>query len=153
VLAVQPSSVSGQGRDAGDGWRVGVSFGGISTFGVVVERFSDTHAVEVGIGTWAFRDVSVSAVYKEYFFGSRVRPFVGAGLWTVWAFPPGERTGLALVARVPVGAEWTFVDDHSVGAALNVNRALAVRRTDPDDDLPPNGRIVPLPEVYYRLGL
>jgi hypothetical protein len=34
-----------------------------------------------------------------------------------------------------------------------VNRALAVRRTDPDDDLPPNGRIVPLPEVYYRFTL
>ena len=130
-----------------------MSFGGISTFGVVVERFSDTHAVEVGVGTWAFRDVSVSAVYKEYFFGSRVRPFVGAGLWTVWAFPRGERTGVALIARAPIGAEWTFVDDHSVGAVLNVNRALAVRRTDPDDDLPPNGRIVPLPEVYYRFTL
>ena len=41
-----------------------------------------------------------------------------------------------------MGAEWTFVDDHSVGAALNVNRVLAVRRTDPADDLPSVGRIV-----------
>ena len=119
----------------------------------MIERFSDTHAVELALGTWAFRDVSISAVYKEYFFGSRVRPFVGAGLWTVLAFPPDERTGVALIARAPIGAEWTFVDDHSLGAALNVNRALAVRRTDPDDDLPPNGRIVPLPEVYYRFTL
>ena len=153
MLAVQACSVAAQGKDAGTGWRVGLSFGGISTFGVVVERFSGTHAVELGLGTWAFRDVSLSAVYKEYFFGSRVRPFVGAGLWTVWAFPRGERTGVALVARAPIGAEWTFVDDHSAGAVLNVNRALAVRRTDPDDELPPNGRIVPLPEVYYRFGL
>ena len=133
--------------------RLGVSFGGISSFGVVVEWFSDTHAVELGIGTWAFRDVSVSAVYKEYFFGSRVRPFVGAGLWTVVAFPRDRRTGVALVLRAPVGAEWTFADDHSVGAALNLNRALAVRGTDPEDDVPPVGRIVPLPEAYYRLRL
>jgi hypothetical protein len=131
--------------------RVGFSIGGISTFGVVVEWFSDTHTVELGVGTWAFRELSLSAVYKEYFFASRVRPFVGAGLWTVVA--PGERLGVALIARVPVGAEWTFVDEHSAGAVLNVNRALAVRRTNPEDNLPPNGRIVPLPEVYYRLTL
>src|SRR5690606_7549403 len=110
-------------------------------------------AVELGVGTWDFREVSVSAVYKEYFFGSRVRPFVGAGLWSVWAFPPGERMGVALVARAPIGAEWTFVDDHSVGAVLDANRSLAVRRTDPGDVLPPNGRIVPLPGIYYRLTL
>jgi hypothetical protein len=153
VLAVHAFPASAQGRNAGDGWRIGISVGGISTFGVVVERFSDTHAVEVGVGTFAFRDLSISAVYKEYFFGSRVRPFVGAGLWSVWAFPPGEQMGVALVARAPVGAEWTFVDDHSVGAVININRVLAVRRTDPEDDLPPVGRIVPLPEFYYRYSL
>ncbi|MGE0157845.1 MAG: hypothetical protein AB7T31_00460 [Gemmatimonadales bacterium] len=152
MLAVRAFSASAQGSDAGDGWRVGLTLGGISTVGVVVERFSDTHAVEVGLGTWAFHEISVSAVYKEYFFGSRVRPFVGGGLWAVIASPAGERTGVALVARVPIGAEWTFVDDHSIGAALDVNRVIAVRRTDPDDDLPPNGRIVPLPEAYYRFG-
>lgn len=133
--------------------RIGLSYGGISTFGAMVEWFDDTHAVEVAVGTWAFRDVSLSAVYKEYFFGSRVRPFVGGGFWVVAAFPPEERTGLALVLRAPVGVEWSFVDEHSIGAALNANRALAVRRTDPDDDLPLVGRIVPLPELYYRLTL
>jgi hypothetical protein len=130
---------------------VGVAVGGISTAGLVVEWFSDTHAVELGLGTWAFREVSLSVVYKEYFFASRVRPFVGAGLWTVAA--PGERLGVALMARVPVGADWAFADDHAVGAALNLNRALAVRRTDPADEVPSVGRIVPLPEIYYRLGL
>ena len=153
MLAVHALSASAQGKNAGDGVRIGVSFGGISTFSVAVEWFSDTHAVELGVGTWAFRDVSVSAVYKEYFFGSRVRPFVGAGLWTVAAFPPGRRTGVALMLRAPVGADWMFADDHSVGAALNVNRALRVRGTDPEDDVPPVGRIVPLPEVYYRVRL
>jgi hypothetical protein len=42
------------------------------------------------------------------------------------------------------------VDDHAVGAALNFNRGLAVRRSDPQDTLPINRRIVPLPEIYYR---
>jgi hypothetical protein len=133
--------------------RIGVSFGGISTFGVMLEVFRDTHAAELALGTWSFRDLSLSAVYKEYFFGSRVRPFLGGGFWIVAAFPPEERTGLAFVLRAPAGVEWSFLDEHSVGAALNLNRALAVRRTDPDDDLPLNGRLVPLPELYYRLGL
>ncbi|MBM4185125.1 MAG: hypothetical protein FJ207_13065 [Gemmatimonadetes bacterium] len=151
MLAVLAFPAAPQGKNAGSGMRLGVSYGGISTFGVMAEWFDDTHAVELAVGTWSFHEVSVSAVYKEYFFGSRVRPFVGGGLWVVAAFPPQERTGLALVLRAPVGAEWSFVDDHSVGVALNVNRALAVRRTDPDDDLPLVGRIVPLPEIYYRL--
>jgi len=40
--------------------------------------------------------------------------------------------------------------DHNLGAAMNINRALWVRRTDPDDDTPLNRRVVPLPGVYYR---
>jgi hypothetical protein len=77
---------------------------------------------------------------------------VGGGLWAVVAWPadPEERTGLALVLRAPVGVDWSFVDDHAVGLALNVNRGIGVRRSDPLDDLPMNDRFVPLPEAYYR---
>ncbi len=153
ALAAHALPAAAQGSRAGDGVRLGVSFGGISTVGVVVEVFRDTHAVELALGTWAFRDVSLSTVYKEYFFGSRLRPYVGGGFWVVAAFPPGERAGLALVLRAPVGVDWRFIDDHSIGAALNLNRALGVRRTDPDDDRPLNNRLVPLPELYYRLTL
>jgi len=42
------------------------------------------------------------------------------------------------------------VGGHSLGLTMNVNRALAVRRTDPGDQLPLNRRLVPLPGVYYR---
>jgi hypothetical protein len=153
VLVLAPAVPAGaQGSGAGDGVRLGVSFGGISTVGLLVELFDDTHAVEVALGTWSFRDLSLSAVYKEYFGGSRARPFVGAGLWAVAAWPAeaGERTGLGLVLRAPVGVDWSFVDDHAVGLALNVNRGVAVRRSDPLDDLPMNRRFVPLPEAYYR---
>jgi hypothetical protein len=151
ALAALAFPVTAQGKRTGDGVRIGVSLGGISSYGLSVEIFRDTHAAEMTVGTWAFHEISLSAVYKEYFFGSRVRPFVGGGLWVVSAFPRGERTGVALILRAPVGVDWSFVDHHSVGAALNVNRALAVRRTDPDDDTPLVGRIVPLPELYYRL--
>lgn len=141
-----------QASGAGEGVRFGLSFGGISTAGLTVELFRDTHAFEVSIGTWSFRDLSVSAVYKEYFGASRARPFVGVGLWAVAAWPsdPQDRTGLALVLRAPIGVDWSFADDHALGLALNVNRGLAVRRSDPLDDLPMNRRLVPLPEVYYR---
>lgn len=143
---------AGQGSNAGDGIRFGVSVGGISTVGLVVELFRDTHAVELGVGTWSLRDLSVSAVYKEYLGASRVRPYVGGGLWVVAAraIDPAERTGLALVLRAPVGIDWAFAADHAAGLALNVNLGLAVRRSDPADDLPMNRRLVPLPELYYR---
>lgn len=152
LACVVASPLAAQGSSAGDGFRIGVSLGGISTVSVTAELFRDTHAVELGLGTWSFGDVSVSAVYKEYIGGRAFRPFAGLGLWSVVAAPAleGERTGFALVLRAPVGFDWAFVDDHAVGAALNLNRGLAVRRSDPQDDLPMNNRIVPLPEIYYR---
>jgi hypothetical protein len=153
IVWAAATPAAAQGSGAGDGIRFGVSFGGISTAGLAVELFDDTHAVELAIGTWSFRDLALSAVYKEYFGASRLRPFVGAGLWAVAAraADPEERTGLALVLRAPLGVDWSFADDHAAGFALSVNRGLAVRRSDPLDDLPMNQRFVPLPEVYYRL--
>ena len=143
--------LSAQGAGAGDGVRFGITFGGISTVGLVVELFDDTRGYELGVGTWSFRDLAVSAVVKEYFGAGGLRPYLGAGFWVVAAWPPEERVGLALVLRAPVGVDWRLADDHAVGAALNVNRGLWVRRSDPDDDLPMNNRLVPLPEIYYRL--
>jgi len=152
LASLAATSVLAQGSNAGDGLRVGISVGGISTIGVTVELFRNTHAVDLGVGTWSFRDVSISVVYKEYIGGRALRPFAGVGLWAAIAAPAleGERTGLALVLRAPVGVDWAFVDNHAVGAALNLNRGLLVRRSDPEDVLPMNGRTVPLPEVYYR---
>jgi hypothetical protein len=155
MLACVATPLVAQGSEVGDGLRVGISLGGISAIGVTVELFRDTHAVDFGVGTWSFRDLSISVVYKEYIGGRALRPFVGAGLWMVAAAPSleGERTGLALVLRAPLGVEWGFVDSHSVGAALNLNRGLGVRRSDPQDDGPTMHlarAYVPLPEVYYR---
>ena len=150
LAALPATSLHAQGSGAGSGTRFGIAFGGVSTFSLVVERFDDTHAYEVSVGTWSFRDLSLSAVVKEYFGASGLRPYVGVGVWVVVARPPGERTGYALVARAPIGVDWSVAEDHAIGAALNVNRGLWVRRSDPDDDLPMNGRLVPLPEAYYR---
>ena len=91
-------------------------------------------------------------VGKEYFGTGALRPFLGAGLWLVGAAPPepGHQFGLAAVLHAPVGVDWRVVSDHYTGAAINVNQALWARRTDPEDDLPLNRRLVPLPGVYYR---
>jgi len=43
------------------------------------------------------------------------------------------------------------VGHHAFGVGVNLNRALLVRRTNPEDELPLNGRLVPLPGAYYRL--
>lgn len=149
VAFVAPAAA--QSPDAGDGVRIGVSFGGISTVALTVELYRDSHALDLALGTWSFRDLSVSAVAKQYFGASAARPVVGAGLWMVTSWSGGERTGVALVLRAPLGVDWAVNDSrHAVGAFLNVNRGLWVRRSDPRDELPMNRRLVPLPEVYYR---
>jgi len=142
--------LAAQGTGSGSGVRLGVTFGGVSTFGLNVELVREHRALDFTLGTWAFRDVSLSVVAKEYFGAGDLLPFVGAGVWLVAAWPPGERTGLAAIFQAPVGVDWQAADGSYVGMSLNVNRALAVRRPDPADDLPLNRRLVPLPGVYYR---
>ncbi len=142
--------LAAQGTGTGSGVRVGVGFGGISTVGLTVEYVHEHSALELTVGTWSFRDLSVSVVGKQYLGAGDLLPFVGGGLWLVAARPPGERTGVAAVLQAPVGVDWQAADGSYVGMALNVNRALAVRRTDPEDELPINRRLVPLPGVYYR---
>ncbi len=146
------AAAAAQGPDAGRGTRVGIAFGGISTVGFTIEHLEDTRGFEVTVGTWSFRDLSVSGVVKHYFGAGAAKPFVGAGLWAVAAKPSGERSGLALVLRAPVGVDWTWDEgENALGFSLSANLGLAIRRSDPEDDLPMNRRLVPLPGVYYRL--
>lgn len=131
--------------------RIGISFGGISFMGFIVEYRWGHRSVELNAGTWSFRDLSVSVVGKQYFGPGDFRPFAGLGLWTVLAphGGPGERAGISLVARAPVGVEWNPDADHHFGAHLSLNRALWIRRKDPLDTTPPSDRIIPLPGFYY----
>ncbi len=152
-LLMAPAAAPGiaaQEIGSGDGVRFGITAGGISTIGFAVEFFHDHHSLDLTVGTWSFRDLSVALVAKEYFGAGSMHPFVGAGLWVVAAAPRGERLGLAAVLHAPVGVDWRAAGRHSLGLAMHVNRALGVRRTDPEDDLPLNRRLVPLPGVYYR---
>lgn len=151
MLLVPAADTAAQGPDAGSLTRFGISVGGISTVGVLVEFVRDARSFEVALGTWSFRDLAVSGVAKQYFGAGAAQPFVGAGLWMVVAAPSGaERTGFALVLRAPIGVDWGVADDHALGLGLDVNFALGVRRSDPEDRLPLNRRLVPLPELYYR---
>lgn len=131
-------------------FRVGISLGGVSTVGLVLEQVWDWGSLELMLGTWSFRDVSVSLVHKQRIGGGDVYGVAGLGLWGVVAFPPDERTGFAVVGRLPVGAEWDAGDGHFLGMELGLNRALFVRRTDPEDLTPLNRRIVPLPNASWR---
>lgn len=149
LLVLVPGSRA-QGPDAGDGVRFGLSVGGISTISVSVELVRDSRGLDVQLGTWSFRDLSLSVVGKQYFGAGSAKPVLGAGLWTVASWSGSERTGLAVVLRAPVGVDWAIDGPHAMGAFLNVNRGLWVRRSDPADDIPINRRLVPLPELYYR---
>ena len=147
VGAASPRAVHAQD----EGLRIGVYFGGTSLVGVLFDYFDSSGSTELTIGTFSFRDVSVSVVRRQRFGGGDVQPTVGLGLWAVTALPGGgERTGLALVARAPIGIDWNLQGDHFLTVDANLNRALWVRRTDPEDRTPPAERIVPLPGFSYR---
>jgi hypothetical protein len=142
--------LAAQSPGTGSGVRVGITVGGISTVGLSLEYLENQTSIDLTVGTWSFRDLSVSATVKQYFGAGDLHPFVGGGLWLVAAHPSGERTGLAAVLQAPIGLDWRVSGSHFLGGVLNVNRALGVRRTDPEDEMPLNKRLVPLPGLYYR---
>lgn len=120
--------------------------------GFATEYCWGDRSLELTLGTWAFRDLSLSLVGKQYFGPGDFRPFTGFGLWAVVTPYHGQReqTGVAFLARAPIGVDWNLDADHHLGAALSLNRALWIRRKDPADDTPPTPRTIPLPGFYYR---
>ncbi|MEK9501546.1 hypothetical protein [Gaopeijia maritima] len=135
-----------------DGLRFGLTLGGISTVGIVVEAFDRHGSTEVNVGTFGFRDLSLSAVRRHYLGAATARPTVGLGLWSVIGFDveEGERTAASLVLRAPVGVEWRPADRHALTFDINLNRGLLIRRADPSDDTPVSRRLIPLPGIAYR---
>ena len=130
--------------------RLGISVGGISTVGLIVEYLDGQGSLELNVGTWSFRDLSVSLVRRHYLGVADVRPSVGLGVWGVLAFPSEERPSAALVIRAPIGVEWNTGNGHALTLDLNVNQGLWIRRSDPEDDTPMNRRLIPLPGAAYR---
>lgn len=130
--------------------RFGISAGGISTIGVLVEYVDAHGSTELNVGTWSFRDLSVSLVRRHYLGAARVRPSVGLGLWGVVGFPSGERPSASLVIRAPVGMDADTGNGHAFTFDININRGLWIRRSDPDDDTPMSSRLIPLPGASYR---
>jgi hypothetical protein len=145
LLAVQP--VDGQRRETA---RLGISVGGVSTVGVIVEYLDGQGSLELNVGTWSFRDLSVSLVRRHYLGVADVRPTVGLGLWGVLAFPADGRPSAALVLRAPIGVEWNTSDRHALTLDVNVNQGIGIRRSDPEDDTPMNRRLIPLPGAAWR---
>lgn len=131
-------------------FRFGIAVGGVSTIGIIVETQYEWGSFELVAGTWSFRDLSLSLVHKQYPGGGAVQGVVGLGLWLVLAFPPDENFGAAIVARAPVGVQWGVTRDHFLNLEIGLNRALGVRRTDPEDDTPMAKRLIPLPLAGYR---
>ncbi len=128
---------------------LGLSIGGASTVAVLVEQRWERRGLEVQFGTWGFRDVSVSVTAKQYIGSRAVEPFVGVGLWGIVARGDAGR-GLGLIARLPIGLGGTVRSRHNAALAVYLNRALALRRPDPQDRRPPRTTIIPLPEISYR---
>ena len=135
---------------AQDRIRVGLSFGGLGFMGVVAEQMWGDRSAELLVSTFGFRDLSLSLVGKQYFGAAWLKPAVGAGLsYMVGVSEDG--LGSALLLRLPLGGDWHVAGPHYITFEVNVARGLAVKRPDPEDDLPISTRIIPLPSVSYRL--
>lgn len=149
VAAGIPGSAFAQSGSDSNQIRIGMTLGGIGLWGVAVEFRSGDHSIDVNVATFTFHDLSVSVVGKHYFGAGDARPFVGAGLWGVLGRQEAS-SGKVLLLRAPVGIDWRVTGDHFLGGAISINKALAVKRSDPDDDTPMSGRPIPLPGFYYR---
>jgi hypothetical protein len=147
LIGADPASAQDE-----EGYRFGLSLGGTSTLAVVIERMDGRRGLELTVGTWSFRNLSVSTVGKVYLGPSAFRPALGAGLWTVIGLraQEGERRGVALIARFPIGFDWRLAPDHFLDLDVSVNRALWIRRAD-FSDLPPSPRLIPVPGLSYRV--
>lgn len=130
-------------------YRFGVSAFGASMVALVGEYRWDNRGMEVQVGTWRLRDLSVSVTAKQYLGSRSVEPFVGFGLWGIVAREEGG-TGAGLVARLPVGAGWDFGSRHNAAFTIHLNRALAVKRPGAEEGPPLRTSLVPLPEFSYR---
>ena len=154
VLLAIPGSASTQSSTAEEGmrFRFGVTAGGIGLVGLSFEFRWGNQSVDLNLATFSFHEVSVAVTGKQYFGGGDVQPFLGVGLWSVTAFSQevGKDTGISLLLRMPVGADWNFAGKHFLGASIAVNEGLWIRRADPQDDTPLSRRPVPLPGFYYR---
>lgn len=147
ILLLTPATARGQ---EDDGLRFGITVGGTSFAGLSLEFFQGARSLELSVGTWAARDLTVSLVGREYFGAGSMKPTVGLGFWTVVAWPEDGRTGVALVARAPVGFDWNPGGEHFLAFDINVNQGVWVRRSDPEDLAPMTHRLVPLPGFAYR---
>ncbi|MEX2527566.1 MAG: hypothetical protein WEA09_08000 [Gemmatimonadota bacterium] len=139
-------------NDAPVRYRIGVVLGGTSLVGLVGEVQQGRWAGEVVLGTLSFRDVSLAAAAKYYASGGNLKPYAGLGFWTLIATSE-ERTGVMFAVRAPLGLNFRLARGHDVGLEVGLNRAVWIRRLDPEDPAPPNSSLVPLPGLYYRYGL
>lgn len=131
-------------------YRFGVSAFGASMVALVGEYRWGNRGLEVQVGTWRLRDLSVSVTAKQYLGSRSLEPFLGFGLWGIVAREE-DGTGAGLVARLPVGVGWDFGSRHNAAFTIHLNRALAVKRPAGAEQAPPlRTSLVPLPEFSYR---
>ena len=154
LLTLAPPPIGAQSSSGQDDmeFRIGVTAGGIGLVGLTFEFRWGDRSIDANLATFGFRDVSLAVTGKQYFGGGDLQPFLGIGLWSVAALPEDatQRTGKTLLLRIPFGADWNLVGDHSLGASLALNEGLWIQRADPLDDTPIGHRPIPLPGFYYR---
>jgi hypothetical protein len=149
-FGLSATPLEGQSSNRGE-VRVGVALGGTGFLGLVTEYRRNSWGAELTLGTITFREIAVAVAGKRYFSTGTFQPVAGLGLWSLTAWTE-DGSGSVLIVRSPLAVEWNVTGRHATGIEVGLNRAIAVNRLDPEDDTPPNTRIVPIPGAYYRHG-
>lgn len=139
----------GGGDPDADRIRFGISLGGTHRYGISVEYLRGRNSVELSLGTFRWQVLTLAVTGRRYLGESELDPYVGAGLWTMLAFP-GEDFGYLALARAAPGLDWNVDGRHHAGLEASLSYALAVKRPDPDDRDPLRRRFLPLPALYYK---
>lgn len=148
LLCLTPAVAAAQSVTE-DGLRLGVGVAGTGFISFLVEYRWGNTSLDMALSTITFRDVGVYAGMRQYLGSLSPQPVVGLGLWGLVGASE-QRTGGAVILRAPIGIDWNVSGNHFLGFNIALNKALAVRRSDPMDTEPPNPRLVPLPALEYR---
>lgn len=104
----------------GNGFRIGVQFGGTQFLGINIEKFYGDNSIRLNLGFFEIQEICISGSFNHYFLSSDARPLVGIGFWDVLAITPKGIGSLTLL-NVPVGLDWNVKGQHFLGAELDLN--------------------------------
>jgi hypothetical protein len=135
---------------ANNGYKIGISFGGSQFVALSVEKFFSDNSFRLNLGFFEIHEICLSGSFNHYFLSSKVRPFVGIGIWDVLAITPRGIGSLTLL-NIPIGVDWNVKNRHFLGTEVDVNYGFFC--IDPEGRKEAEKIFLPFPGIYYKYKL